>query len=208
MQASGLKMCGLVALVLCSLTVGAQAQKWTAVLEAANQVPPLTEGNVGGATGTFTLAFEGETAEWTLDVTDVKRMTMAHIHLGNASTNGNPIVILLPIGGVLSAEGPPVLADPIIGDYSVSGNFTTDDFVTSAEGWSWDEFIAAADTDNLYVNIHTKKYPNGAIRGQLINEEEEIITAPSPEPVPSAAAAPLGRAAALLAAALLAAAFL
>lgn len=37
---------------------------------------------------------------------DVKRMTMAHIHLGNASTNGNPIVILLPIGGVLSVRVP------------------------------------------------------------------------------------------------------
>lgn len=40
---------------------------------------------------------------------------MAHIHAGNATTNGPPVVVLVPVGGVIVDGNPPVLPTPVNG---------------------------------------------------------------------------------------------
>ncbi len=42
---------------------------------------------------------------------------------------------------------------------------------SSLGGMTLSEFLDAADTEGLYVNLHTEKYPNGAIRGQVMPGE-------------------------------------
>lgn len=39
---------------------------------------------------------------------------------------------------------------------------------------SWEEFLDAADSEGLYVNLHTTAYPGGAIRGQVVPGEQAV----------------------------------
>jgi hypothetical protein len=77
--------------------------------------------------------------------------------------------------------------------YSVA--FTTADFVGDAEGWTWDEFLNAADDMGLYANLHTVEFPGGAIRGQIMAVPDLTYTAnlngenQVPEPVDTTATA-------------------
>ena len=44
---------------------------------------------------------------------DVTNITMAHIHIGNATTSGLPVVILLPVNGTATNGKLPTLSPPV-----------------------------------------------------------------------------------------------
>jgi hypothetical protein len=77
---------------------------------------------------------------WTFTVTGIDKATAAHIHKGRAGVAG-PIVV--PFGGTYKPKG-----------------CTTPSKATLA--------AIEASPNDYYVNVHTAKYPNGAVRGQLV----------------------------------------
>jgi hypothetical protein len=121
-------------------------------LNGANVVPPATSdpGSAGAAAVTVDIidpnnAGTGAEVCWDLSYSGLTGApTQAHIHQGDAGTNGPIVIPFLPITGLgpTSATGcafvNPTLAQQII---TVPANF--------------------------YVEVHTIASPNGAIRGQL-----------------------------------------
>ena len=77
---------------------------------------------------------------WTFDIVGVGKPTAAHIHRGAAGVAG-PIVV--PLGGAFKTKGCTAAPKSVIEKIESSPNA-------------------------YYVNVHTAKYPNGAIRGQLV----------------------------------------
>ena len=143
--------------VLAALAVGAlfagtaaQAEMLTfaAELTGAAGVPPTDS----TATGTVevTLDTEAKTVSWTYEHDDLSgEMTASHIHGPAAATEA---------------------AGPVI-DTSADSMADTADMM---EGTSpiTDEQIAELTAGMYYFNIHTEKFPDGEIRGQLVAKVE------------------------------------
>jgi len=92
-----------------------------------------------GGRGTATIRVDGTKVCWTLKVSGIGQPLAAHIHKGNPGVAG-PVAI--PLGKTYKASG--------------CGAATSS--------------VATALVKNpsaYYVNVHTKKYPAGALRGQL-----------------------------------------
>ena len=75
---------------------------------------------------------------YTLTSTMIAAPTAAHIHAGEAGTNGPPVVMLMTTPGEHCVAIAPALAMKIM-----------------------------KEPDDYYVNVHTAVYPDGAIRSQL-----------------------------------------
>ena len=121
----------------------AAPEHFTVPLSGAQQVPPVqTKGS-----GTADLTYNPATREvtWTIHYKDLSSpVTMAHFHEGAAGKNG-------PVHVWLSKKGASSVPDPITGHATLSEA----DAKQMMDG-------------NLYVNVHTKNHPAGAIRGQLV----------------------------------------
>jgi CHRD domain len=121
-------------------TASAAAVKYSAVLNAASEVPPGKSTGSGEAAATLDTA----THELTYDVTFkgfTTDPTAAHIH-GPAEAGKNAGVVL-PLGTAPKS--------PIHG----TAKLTPEQEQQLAAGM-------------MYVNVHTKEDPSGAIRGQLM----------------------------------------
>jgi hypothetical protein len=130
------------------------ATSFTATLSGANEVPPVTT----TATGTATLSVSGAQITYTVNVTDLQNVLVAHIHVAPAGANG-------PIRLNLCGTGAP---EP---DCSTS---PTGVLVTGTNGTTFgdppitfDSLLSAMRTGGAYVNVHTDANPGGEIRGQI-----------------------------------------
>ena len=126
---------------------GDSATKCTAytVLKAGNEVPPSGSKAFGAAA----VRVEGTTVSFAVTIVNPARETFfaGHIHSGVAGVNG-PVVVTL-----------------------FAGPDTDRKFIVQAPRIEVDAATAAgicADVDAFYVNFHTRVFPGGAIRGQLI----------------------------------------
>ena len=105
------------------------------------QVTPHPKGTMAGASGTFKATLTGTKLKWTLTYKNLTGPAFAaHIHLGARGKNGMALVALC---------GP--CKSPISG----TANSVTDDEV------------ALMLKGRAYVNVHTKKNPEGEIRGEI-----------------------------------------
>ncbi|KAL4419195.1 hypothetical protein ABPG77_007785 [Micractinium sp. CCAP 211/92] len=176
------------AALLASLWIGGAAAHWQANLDVMNQVPPPTEEAVAmleGATGVFTM-WEGAagTINWNLAVKGVTNMTMAHIHIGNATTSGDVSVFLVPVGEKPGKDGSLPMLDPPVTEmmYTASSSFKAKDV---GGGLTLKELLALASTGGVYVNVHTTEYPGGAIRGQIMEASAWMSTLTPGNQVPT-----------------------
>ena len=111
----------------------------TAALTAKEEVPAQVVKNTK-AHGQFTGRLNGGKLTWTLTFAGLTgQATAAHIHLGGMGKSGNVVV---PLCGPCKS--------PVKGTATLSKALLQD-----------------LKTHKLYVNVHTKKNPNGEIRGQL-----------------------------------------
>ena len=88
----------------------------------------------------LTLSASKGTVCWTFELAGVKRPLYAHIHKGRAGTSGN---VFIPLGATYKAKGCQKARKAMI--EAVESN-----------------------PNGYYVNVHNTKYPNGAVRGQLV----------------------------------------
>jgi CHRD domain len=122
----------------------------------------------------FALSDDGSSVHYKLIASNIENAFMAHIHMGPRTENG-PIVVWLypstaPVPGPFGAgrhDG--VLAE---------GTFTAANLVGPLSGHPLSDLIAAVQSGNAYVNVHTNDgvdgintgagdFPGGEIRGQL-----------------------------------------
>ena len=90
-----------------------------------------------------------------------------HIHNGTTGENGD-IVATLSSGE--SAEGDD--RPPQIG---FAGNITSNELQGPLEDKEISDLVSLMSDGNAYVNVHTDKYPDGAIRGQISSGETDAV---------------------------------
>jgi CHRD domain len=119
----------------------------SSVLLGGNEVSPEGEANAGDpdGRGSATVLINEKTLCFGITVDSIDKPILAHIHKAPAGVNG-PIVVNLvpPTSGNLGASSR-CIADP---DASL-----LEEIQQHATGF--------------YVNVHTERYPEGAVRGQL-----------------------------------------
>jgi hypothetical protein len=130
----------------------------SAELTGGEEVPPVDT----NATGIANLQNNVQTINYQLSVNDLVNVTQAHIHRGEEGENGKVVVTLYnttmptgPMSGLLS-----------------QGNITAANLVGPLAGQQLTDLVSIMDNGTAYVNVHTKDFPLGEIRGQIAAEGE------------------------------------
>jgi CHRD domain len=117
-----------------------------AALQGSNEIGENGQRGAGDddGFGAFAAVRDGDRLCFGVAVANIDEPTMAHIHRGNASSNGDIVVTLRePSSGDPGARA---------GCADVEASLLQRIFANPA---------------NYYVNVHTGGFPNGAVRGQL-----------------------------------------
>jgi CHRD domain len=133
-------------------------QSFSAELSGGDEVPPVDT----NATGIANFQNNVQTVNYQLSVSDLVNVTQAHIHRGEEGENGKIVVTLYnttmptgPMSGLLS-----------------QGNITAANLEGPLAGQQLTDLISIMDNGTAYVNVHTKDFPMGEIRGQISAEGE------------------------------------
>jgi filamentous hemagglutinin family protein len=140
---------------------------FTAALNPANEVPPVTNADAtGSGSGTFKLdltrdsagAITAAKATFVFSLTGFPAGTnviLGHIHTGGPGVTGSPIV-----STGLTAANPVVLANGSVTNQTI-GNI--DVTPTNAQ-------LIIDNPNGYYYNLHTTLNPGGAVRAQLVKQ--------------------------------------
>ncbi len=130
------------------------ATSFTATLSGTNEVPPVTT----EATGTAEFTINNGQIEYTVNVTGIENVLVAHIHTGREGQNGPVRLNLCGTGDPQPActGGTGVLAT------GTNGTTVGDPPIT------FDELVEAMRSDSAYANVHTEQNQGGEIRGQIV----------------------------------------
>jgi hypothetical protein len=145
---------------------------FSATLSGKDEVPP-TESN---STGTAKFQVnqnndnESQVSYW-VNITGIKEVNEAHIHNGTTGENGD-IVATLSNGKSATGDDRP----PKIG---FAGNITKDELQGPLKNKEISDLVSLMSDGNAYVNVHTDKYPDGAIRGQVTSTAASTETGAS-----------------------------
>lgn len=142
-----------VALFVFAPAVGASGHNdtFTANLKARNEVADIDS----NATGQAIVKLRNGELSYKLIVANIDNVVAAHIHCAPTGVNG-AVGVTLFMGGPTSDSG--ILAQ---------GEINAPD---DGNGCGWetlDDVIAAIESGDTYVNVHTLANPGGEIRGQL-----------------------------------------
>jgi len=157
---------GTFSIVLNSAKVQAQeGQTFSASLSGKDEVPP-TESNSTG-TAKFQVDENSSQVSYWVNVTGIKEINQAHIHNGTEGQNGDIVVTLTKNKSAKGNDGPP--------NIGFSGNITKDDLQGPLKDKELTDLVSLMSDGNAYVNVHTDKYPDGAIRGQISSGEASTV---------------------------------
>jgi hypothetical protein len=145
--------------ILVSLGMAADKQssdcRFKAKLIGNEEVPPVETKAKGEVT--FELNKQEDGLIYRLTLTDIHEVTAAHIHAGRKGMNGPPVAPLFT---------EPKKAD-ISGTLYVEGTITGYELMDSLKGKSLNFLLQMLTTGEAYVNVHSKRHPEGEIRGQI-----------------------------------------
>jgi hypothetical protein len=125
--------------------------------------------NKSNSTGTakFLVNENNSQISYWINVTGIKKINQAHVHNGTTGQDGDIVVSLLSNSKSAKGNATP----PKIG---FNGNITKGDLRGPMQGKDISDLITLMGNGSAYVNIHTDKYPKGAIRGQISSSESEM----------------------------------
>jgi len=105
---------------------------------------------------------DGNSISYRLTVERIENVTQAHIHVASTpGGNGSPAVWLYP------AAPPAVLMPGEFTGLLAEGQITNAGLIGPLAGQTLADLIRAIQENRAYVNVHTQKFPAGAIRGPL-----------------------------------------
>ncbi len=123
---------------------------------SGKEVVPAVETKATGEAD-FKLSKDGTELTYILKLKDIENVTAAHIHTGMMGANGGPVAGLFAgpkKEGKFSGE----LAKGTITDKSLVGPLA---------GKKVGDLVEMIKGGGAYVNVHTDKYPDGEVRGQI-----------------------------------------
>ena len=131
-----------------------RSAKYIAEMTGAQETPS----NNGKSTATAKFSIDGTKLQYSVEVHGLSGSpTGAHIHLGAAGVAGPPIYTF----AVKSNPG----TDGTISEGTI--DLTKD----ASAGVSGDSLKVLLNNGGAYVNVHTKNFPDGEIRGQVMTKE-------------------------------------
>jgi hypothetical protein len=136
---------------------------YDAPLSGENEVPPVQSSATGLAEFTPPV---NDTIKYRINITGIFNATGAHIHTGQAGENGEVIADLLTSMKV----------NDVSYGMTIRGNLSDSSLKGPMEGKTLEDLVAAMDSGETYVNVHTAEHPDGEIRGQIINTEKAEST--------------------------------
>ena len=133
-------------------------ENFSATLTGAAERPTAVTTTATGSFGAQIrdLTATGGTVRIELLVSGIDSVTDAHIHAGDANTAG-PVMVTLFGPSAGTARG-------------ITGALSQRDITRSstfATGFTFDNLITRLRNGTAYVNVHTKRFPGGEIRGQI-----------------------------------------
>ena len=125
--------------------------------------------NKSNSTGTakFLVNENNSQISYWINVTGIRKINQAHVHNGTTGQDGDIVVSLLSNSKSAKGNATP----PKIG---FNGNITKGDLRGPMQGKDISDLITLMGNGSAYVNIHTDKYPKGAIRGQISSSDSEM----------------------------------
>jgi hypothetical protein len=99
-----------------------------------------------------------------INVTGISKINQARVHNGTRGQDGDVVVSLLSN----SKSAKEIATPPKIG---FNGHITKGDLRGPMQGKDISDLITLMGNGSAYVNIHTDKYPKGAIRGQISSSD-------------------------------------
>ena len=136
---------------------------YDAPLSGQNEVPPVQSSATGLAEFTPPV---NDSIKYRINITGISNATGAHIHSGQAGENGEVVADLLTSMKV----------NDVSYGMTIRGNLSDSSLKGPMEGKTLEDLVAAMDSGETYVNIHTTQHPDGEIRGQIINTEKAKST--------------------------------
>ena len=151
------------ALLILSTVDSAFAVKriYDAPLSGENEVPAVQSSATGLAEFTPPV---NDTIKYRINITGISGATGAHIYSGQAGANGEVVADLL----TETTKN----RDTSYG-MTIRGNLSDSSLKGPMQGKTLADLVAAMDSGETYVNIHTAQNPNGEIRGQIVNTEKQ-----------------------------------
>jgi hypothetical protein len=132
----------------------AKDKSFKAILSGSESIPVVETIAKGDAS--FTLIKDEKALSYYVTVSDIENVTAAHIHLGKKGENGPPVAV--------------ITNDRKAGKFSgtlAEGTITKKELMGPMMGKSVEDLFKQIKKGNAYLNVHTDKYPNGEIRGQI-----------------------------------------
>ena len=140
-------------------------QQFTAKLFGDMEVPPIDTNATGLAE--FRPILHGDAIAYSLNVTDINKVTMAHLHQGKEGESGPVIVTLIRFKTLTPT-------DPVNG-LLAQGNITSANLEGPFAGKQLSDLLSSMNSMTVYVDVHTAQYPNGEIRGQISNSTSGMM---------------------------------
>lgn len=133
-----------------------------ATLRGLNEVPPTT--SRATATLRATLDETGQRISFTLEYRNMTANPMAaHIHFGPTKVNGGVMVFFCGGGGQPPCPG--ATSGKITGTITAANVIGPVDQGIALRNFA--DVVYAIRTGNAYANIHSGRFPNGELRGQV-----------------------------------------
>ena len=132
-------------------------QQFTAKLFGDMEVPPIATN----------ATVSGDMVAYSLNVTDIDQVIMAHIHQGKEGENG-PVVVTLIRFKTLTPTGP-------VNGLLAQGNITSANLEGPFAGKQLSDLLSAMHSMGVYVDVHTTQYLDGEIRGQISNSTSGMM---------------------------------
>jgi hypothetical protein len=131
--------------------------KFITRLTGQDEVPPTNTKATG--TADFAVHSNGKIMNYSVNVNNIDKVTMVNLNQGKKGENG-PVVVPLIRFKSLTPTGP-------INGQLAQGNISSIDLKGPLKGMQISDLTRLIEDNNTYVNIQTKLYPDGEIRGQI-----------------------------------------
>jgi CHRD domain len=137
-----------------------QGQEFDARLTGSSEVPPVNTSASGFAE--LDVEDNGTRLEYDIYVSNIDRVTQAHIHQGNSSQAGP---VIAPLFNASTPTG------PITGELA-EGSIASANLEGPLQGKQLSDLITLMQNGTAYVNVHTEQNPDGEIRGTIEVEDD------------------------------------
>jgi hypothetical protein len=139
-----------------TITSSIGQQTFRTTLSGNEEVPPKSTQATGSAT--FAMITDGKSMSYRIRVTNIDKVTTAHIHSGKIGQNGPVVVTLFQSKATTS----PLTTGPVKNGFLSQGTITFANLEGPLKYKQISDLVKLINDGNAYVNVHTKQNPKGS----------------------------------------------